>query len=138
MGEAILKQLVSQRPDAEHWHIESAGTWASTGSPAAPYSQYVMKMRGMDISNHRSKPVTEDLLKQFKLVLAMESHHKEGMMVAFNDFAHRFYLLSEMVGTVENIEDPIGGELEDYRETADRLERIMSGGLEKIVQLASA
>ena len=96
-----------------------------------------MKMRGMDISTHQSKPVTEDLLKQFDLVLAMESHHKEGLKVAFGEDAQRVYMLSEMVDVEENIDDPVGGELEDYQETADRLERILSQGLERIVQLAS-
>lgn len=138
MGEAILKRLLAERPDADQWRIESAGTWANTGSPAAPYSQYVMQTRGMDISSHQSQPVTEDLLKQVDLVLTMEIHHKEGMQVAFGEYAQRIYMLSEMVGIVENIDDPVGGELEDYRETADRLERILTDGLERIIQLATA
>jgi hypothetical protein len=36
-----------------------------------------------------------------------------------------------------NIPDPIGGELEDYVETANLLNRILSEGLERIYQLAT-
>ncbi len=47
MAEAILKRLVSTRPDAAQWHIESAGTWAIDGYPAAEYCQYAMQSMGL-------------------------------------------------------------------------------------------
>jgi protein-tyrosine-phosphatase len=135
MGEAILKQLVAARSDAGEWRIESAGTWALHGSSPAPLSQLVMQTRGLDISHHQSQPVTEELIQQFDLVLTMESNHKEGLQLVFKDHADRIFMLSEMVGQREDISDPIGGELEDYHDTADRLEKILSQGLERIIQV---
>jgi protein-tyrosine-phosphatase len=136
MAEAILKQLVAKRSDAEQWHIESAGTWANYGSPAAVLSQEVIKGMGMDISNHQSKPVTPELLQHFDLILTMEEQHKEAMTIEFGQYADRIYLLSEMIGLVESIPDPIGGDLVDYQDTARVLQKILTGGLEKITQLA--
>jgi protein-tyrosine-phosphatase len=135
MGEAILKQLVAVRLDADEWRIESAGTWALLGSAPAPLSQLVMQTRGMDISHHQSQPVTEELIQQFDLVLTMESNHKESLQLVFKDRADRIFMISEVVGQREDISDPIGGELEDYHETADRLEKILSHGLDRIIQL---
>jgi protein-tyrosine-phosphatase len=135
MGEAILKQLVAGRLDADEWRIESAGTWALHGSSPAPLSQVVMLARGLDISHHQSQPVTEELIQQFDLVLAMESNHKESLQLVFKDRADRIFMISEVVGQREDISDPIGGELEDYHETADRLENILSQGLDRIIQL---
>lgn len=137
MAEAILKHLVSKRPDATQWHIESAGTWASPGYQAAELSQYVMQTMGMDISSHRSQPVSLDLVRRFDLIVTMENNHKEGMSAEFRAYADRIYMLSELVGQTMNIPDPIGGELEDYVETANLLNRILSEGLERIYQLAT-
>src|SRR5512139_3663322 len=112
MAEAILKSLVAKRPDADQWHIESAGTWARDGAPAALLSQYVVHEMGMDISKHRSKRVTRGLLRRFDLILAMERQQKEGLVLQFEPFADRIYMLSEMVGRLEDVPDPIGGEIE--------------------------
>jgi protein-tyrosine-phosphatase len=137
MAEAILKHLVSERPDATQWHIESAGTWAISGCRAAELSQYVMQTMGMDIGSHRSQPVSLDLIRKFDLILTMENNHKEGMMAEFHSYADRIFMLSEMVGLTVNITDPIGGKVEDYVETANSLNRIISEGVERIFQLAT-
>jgi protein-tyrosine-phosphatase len=137
MAEAILKNLVAKRPDADQWHIESAGTWAHDGAPPALFSQLVVQDMGLDISNHRSKPVTRKLLHHFDLVLTMERQQKVGLILGFKHFADRIFMLSEMVGRFEDVPDPIGGELIDYQATAKMMERFLSGGLEKIYQLAS-
>ena len=137
MAEALLKHLISGRPDASQWNIASAGTWARFGTPAAVLSQAVMNERGLDISMHRSQPVTPELLPQFDLVLTMEGQHKEGLLLQYPIYANRIYMLSEMVGRSEDISDPIGGELEDYQAAAKKMERFLSSGLDKIYLLAS-
>jgi protein-tyrosine-phosphatase len=136
MAEAILKHLVSTRQDADQWHIESAGTWAMDGHPAAELSQVAMKSMGMDITSHKSQPVRLALIKRFELILTMENNHKDGLTYEFGEFADRIYMLSEMVGLMMDIPDPIAGQLADYEETAHLLERILSDGLERIYQLA--
>jgi len=136
MAEAILKRLVAERADASRWHIESAGTWASQGSPPVPLAQIAMQSQGLDISLHRSQPVNNELIQKFDLILTMENHHKEGLQNQFKQYYERIFMLSEMIGLVENIPDPVGGDLEDYVATANRLERILSNGLPKIFQLA--
>ena len=136
MAEAILKRLVSKRPDATQWHIESAGTWALNGCPAAELSQYVMQSMGMDISSHQSQPVSLDLIQRFDLILTMESNHKEGLIAEFGQDKHRIFMLSEMIGLMMDIPDPVRGQLVDFEETARLLERILTDGLEQIFQIA--
>lgn len=137
MAEAILKRLVAVRPDANQWHIESAGTWANTGSHPASLSQFVLQTMGMDINSHQSQPVSMKLLQNFDVILTMESEQKEILRVQFAEIAERIYMLSEMVGVMEDIADPIGGELADYQATANELEHYLSDGLDRIIQLAS-
>lgn len=138
MGEALLKQALASRPDADQWRVESAGTWADRGNPATLYSQVVMQKMGLDISKHCSQPIDENFIKQFDLILTMESHHKEGLKVVFRQYASRIFMISEMVGVVEDISDPIGGDYEDYQEVAFKLGQYFSNGLDKIVELATS
>lgn len=136
MAEAILKRLVADRPDADQWLIKSAGTWANYGSPAAVLSQLVVQNMGLDISTHQSQPVTLELMEKFDLILTMEDQQKEGLAIQFKPYADRIFMISEMIGRIEDIRDPIGGEMADYQETAQALERILSDGLDRIYQLA--
>src|SRR4030042_3024995 len=130
MAEAILKRLVASRPDADQWHIESSGTWANFGIEPAALSQFVMHTMGMDISSHISQPVTMELLQNFDLILTMEANHKEGMIYHFSEFADRIFMLSEMVGIEEDVSDPMGGELVDFKATARELEHYLSDGFD--------
>lgn len=136
MAEAILRRLLFQRPDASQWHIESAGTWADSGSRAAIYSQLSMLNMGLDINQHRSQPVSDELLGRFDLILTMEGQHKEGLGLQWGKYKNRIFMLSEMIGVIEDIKDPIGGTLEDYEETARMLEQVISEGLDRIIELA--
>ncbi len=137
MAEAILKRLVAERPDADTWQIESAGTWARQGAPPALLSQLVVQGMGINISNHLSQPVSAELIQRFDLILAMERQQKEGLKLNFPEHAERIYMLSEMVGRIEDVPDPIMGEMVDYQAAAKMMERFISAGMDKIVQLAS-
>jgi protein arginine phosphatase len=136
MGEGILKRLVEVCPDKNQWYIDSAGVWARYGNPPAPLSQLVMQNMGIDISSHRSQPVNKEFLRNFDLILTMESIHKEVLQNQYLRIAERIYMLSEMVGIIKDIGDPISGEIEDYQATADELDLMLSDGLDKILHTA--
>ena len=139
MASAIFGNIVSQRGNGENWRIESAGTWAVEGIPAVQNTQLTLaSLYKIDIHEHRSRCVSQELLSSFDLILTMEKGHKEALQVEFPGLAGRVYLLSEMVGEDKEIEDPIGGPLIDYRETARELDRILTDGFEKIRQLAES
>jgi protein-tyrosine phosphatase len=133
MAMGLFRKKVEGLPG---WRIESAGTWTVQGQPAAGYSQLVLRERGIDIHEHRSRPVTRELLAQFNLILAMESGHKEALRVEFPEFADRVYLLSEMIGAGYSIPDPMGGLLEGFEETAAEFEHIFDLGFENILRYA--
>jgi protein-tyrosine-phosphatase len=91
---------------------------------------------GLDISQHRSRIVTRNMLRQFDLILTMESGHKEALTIEFPEITPRLYLLSEMIDEQQDVADPIGGQITDYRYTAARIHRILTQGFDRIVQLA--
>lgn len=140
MAEALLRDRVMQDDQGEDpgegWRVESAGTWAVPGRSAVANTQLVLQKRGIDASDHRSRSVTRDLLQQFNLVLVMERGHKEALRAAFPDQAGKVYLLSEMVGLVEDIVDPMGGTAVDFEYTAQEIERMLDRGRSLIRELA--
>jgi protein-tyrosine-phosphatase len=52
--------------------VASAGTAALDGDPATGGAQAAMRMRGVDISSHRARSVTEGMIAASDLVLTME------------------------------------------------------------------
>lgn len=138
MAEALFRaELKKVRTDWAGWRVESAGTWTKDGEPAAANSRVVMANRGLDIAGHLSKMVTGDLLDEFDLILTMEPGHKEALCIEFPQIADRVYLLSEMQGFAVPVRDPYGGPLEAYEATAETLEKLISRGMARIIDLVS-
>lgn len=124
------------RQDSARWRIESAGTWAVEGEPAANRARYVMQARGLSLNDHRSRVVTRSMLRQFNLILTMERGQKEALRAEFPEVARRVYLLGEMAIDEIDVRDPIGGMTVDFEDTALELERLIDLGYERICQLA--
>ena len=66
----------------------------------------------------------------------MESNHKEALRVEFPEIADRVYMLSEMVDVQRNVEDPIGGPLVDFVDTAREIDQYLTDGFDRICELA--
>ncbi len=141
MAEALFKRILEERRQADpsipaEWRIGSAGTWAREGDPASTGSQMVMGEKGIDLSSHRSRCVTKEMLEEYSLSLVMERNHKEALQAEFPELANRIFLLSEIAGSARDIRDPYGGSLADYRDTARELEDLLTRGFDRIYQLA--
>jgi len=134
MAMGLLRSMVEDTSD--QWKIESAGVWDMGGQQVAANTQLALKERGIDLNDHISRTVTGTMLSGFNLVLVMEDIHKEVLKLTFPEYTDRIYMLSEMVGEIYDIVDPIGLSLTDFEETALEMERILTEGFEKISILA--
>ena len=134
MAMGLFKQKV--KAELIDWRIESAGVWAGEGYPATANALKVMAERGINISDHRSRQITKEMIQEFNLILVMEKGHKEALKYEFQEYASRIYLLSEMIGCNSNVEDPIGSSMVDFIDTANEIEQILDQGFEQINQLA--
>ena len=63
--------------------VQSAGIGAVIDSPAEPLAQKVALSHGLDISSHRSRQVTMDMLKWADLILVMENGHKRELLYKY-------------------------------------------------------
>ena len=136
MASILFQNLVSKRTDFGNWRIESAGTWAIDGLTATERAQIVLQNRGLDLRQHLSRGVTAEMLLSFDLILTMESGHKEALRIEFPQVAKRIFLLSEMTGKLFDVNDPIGGSLDEYEAAATEIENLLIQGFDKIIQFA--
>ena len=135
MAVAIFRKILQHKGVMEEWRVESAGTWSLEGQPAAEISQEVVRTRGMDISDHRSRGISPQLIKSFDLILTMEKGQKEALEVEVPEYASKIYLLSEMANAYDEIDDPIGLSIIDFENTANQMESYLNRGFEKIFTL---
>jgi len=136
MAEALFKQEVVRRGEAGQWQIQSAGTWTEAGVPATQFSQVVMERRQIDLTQHRSQPVDGELLRAADVILVMTHNHRESLQAEFPEIAERVYLLSQLIDRQFDIEDPYGGSLDDYEACADDIQKILTNGWARLVELS--
>ena len=136
MAAALFSHILEEEGSREDWRIESAGTWARPGLKSPVEILKIMAERQIDLSEHRSRIVSAEMLREFALILVMEPGHKEAMRAEFPEAAGRIFLLAEMVGKHSTVEDPVGGTSADYMYTAAELEQLLVRGKGRIETLA--
>jgi protein-tyrosine phosphatase len=94
-----------------------------------------MRERGLDLSGHRSRRVTGELLRPFDLVLVMDEGHREALLAEFPDLSARLHLLAAMAGEQYSIRDPVEGTLKACRGLADELADVLRRGPPRIRRL---
>jgi protein-tyrosine-phosphatase len=135
MAAGLLKERLAEKGRDDEYEVRSAGVYGLDGRRASRNAIFVMAERGVDIADHIAHTLTGEDVAQADLVLAMSREHAQFIRQSWPQYAWKIYLLSEMAGQRESIADPFGGPLEDYRTTADLIERYIDKGLERILEL---
>jgi len=134
MAEGMLRSMVKERDDVE---VGSAGTAGIDGMPATREAVAVSIEHGVDISLHRSRGLTEELLTDADLVFALADHHLTAITEMDAGARKKSYLLSEFAdGSQEDVPDPIGAGEDEYERVYGMLERFLSASLGRILMLA--
>jgi protein-tyrosine-phosphatase len=133
MAAAILEHLL-QACGIDDIEVRSAGTAPWDGAPASEGSYLVSLEHGLDLSSHRSRHLTTDIVAHAALILGMGASHVDRASQLGG--AGKSYLLGEYAGqSAEDAEvaDPFGGELEEYRATYDRLLSLLEAALPRLI-----
>lgn len=110
--------------------IESAGIFATIGERASNEAIKALEEMGIDLTYHRSKPVSEDLVEKSDLILTMTEGHKK---ILESMAPEKIYSIMEYIGKDGDICDPYGGDLDEYRETATQIYDALVDVAEKLV-----
>ena len=95
MAEALARHSLQERGILEQIQFLSAGTGAVSGDAASPQARSVLSEWGIDLSSHRAREVTAELLKEADLVLVMTNRHKDYLLRRFPEARGKVYLLAE-------------------------------------------
>ena len=124
MAERLLTHaLAAEEGPLKAFRVVSAGVAAGPGSPASANSVTAMKKVGLDISNHRSQPLTEELMEEASAIFVMTEPHRAIIQAACEPLPEHVYLLREFMpaGTDTEVADPFGGALPLYEACRDEM-----------------
>jgi len=122
MAEALLRQRLAARSVAARVH--SAGLLLDH-EPAHPYAADALQPLGLDLSAHRSRILSSELLEDTDLLIGMEMRHVREAIVVEPDVFGRAYTLPELVKRAEAVgprTDDFGSWLEAVGEGRKRLD----------------
>lgn len=142
MAVGIARQAIRER--GLNWTVESAGTYAISGAPMAPHAAKTLEKLGIRPIEHRSKPLTEFLMREADIIFTMTSSQawelRANYPFAF-DKIHELgvYATSKGAPLSEScdIVDPVGGSLTTYLECADTLVEFIGITIDKLAQTVS-
>lgn len=125
MAEGLLKKLSAEEQPGKIT-VRSAGIGAENSMRATLYAVETMRERGIDIAQHRTRPVTQELLDWADVVLVMTDLQLDELLEKFPDTRGKATMITAFpdgnVAESDNIIDPAGGDQEIYKKTADHLE----------------
>jgi protein-tyrosine-phosphatase len=125
LAEAIAQQELNRRERSDVI-VSSAGTGAWDGAPASEGAYLVGLEHGLDLSAHRARLLTRELVGEANLILTMARHHRARVHELGGD--GRTFVLGEYAGRTGDeaeVSDPFGGDLEIYRATFAQLDGLV-------------
>jgi protein-tyrosine-phosphatase len=132
MAEALLREALVSR-GAEQITVSSAGTGAWDGAPISEGAYLVGLEHGLDLSGHRARLLSRELVRSADLILTMSGQHLAR--VAELGGEDKVHLLAQYAGRDESrseVSDPFGSDLASYRETYTELEELIGGVVSRV------
>jgi protein-tyrosine phosphatase len=127
IAEGLLRAAFAERMGPDAPEVTSAGTMGWTGSGADPSSIRAAAERGVDISSHRAREVSEEDVARADVVVAMAPEHAR----AFTGKAgSRTFTLKELVRLLEALPETEGASLGRLPERIAEADRLRRGGFE--------
>jgi protein-tyrosine phosphatase len=136
MAEALARRELLRRGWTQV-EVASAGVAAAREGPASEGARRAAERHQLDLSPHRSRALTRELVDQADLVLAMSPSHLWA--VERLGGAEKSALLAEFgageEGGGHGVVDPFGGDDAEYESTLLQLEALVSASLDRLQPL---
>lgn len=131
LAEALLRRAAEGR--GLRVEVASAGTGAWENAPASEGAYLVALEKGLDLSGHRARLLTREVVEQADVILTMARHHRARVDELGG--SGRVFVLGEYIGRAPaeaEVSDPFGGDLEIYRETFEELDRLVTAVADRL------
>jgi L-threonylcarbamoyladenylate synthase len=128
MAEALARQILATKLGVKESELDkkgvavmSAGSFAMPGARATGAAVEAMAQQGVDLSRHRSRPLTVELIHQADVIYTMSRSHSAAVMSLVPGASGKVMTLDPK----GEIEDPIGGDLSVYTDLAQELRSLI-------------
>ena len=132
MAEAITRAAIAARK-LDQITVASAGTGAWDGAPVSEGGYLVGLEQGLDLSGHRARLLTREIVRDADLILTMSGHHLAR--VAELGGEHKVHMLGSYAGREGDraeVTDPYGSDLTAYRATYAELEELIGAVMSRL------
>ncbi len=113
MAEGYFNFLCSDL--GKSYKAESAGIYTENNLSASQNAVSAMLDLDIDISNHKSRRITETIVNNADLIIVMTKSHKKALISYFHIDSSRIFLLHKFDGLDKDVFDPYGGDLKTYK-----------------------
>lgn len=114
MAEGIARKIISEKYPDSGITVSSAGLNTCNGSPASQHSIDACREIGIDLLNHRSRLINQEIADNTDLFAVMTQAHA--------NFLRQCSVPAEkIIVPGSGVPDPFGGDLEQYRACRDSL-----------------
>lgn len=127
MAEAVFNKQAAEK--CLNFSAQSAGIFAD-GSEVSANSVLAMCEENIDISGRRSVQVTAEMIENSDIVLTMSKSHKNALIMSFGN-SDKIKTLAEYAGENDDVSDPYGGDIEEYRKCRDIIEKLVKSVIER-------
>lgn len=136
MAEGLLRKELQAHTDKLPEglpEIRSAGIMAGNGMSASPEAIKIMAEHGIDLRQHRSQRLNQQLLQWADVVLTMTESHRRQIISEYSSHAHKVHTLAQF-SQVKHIDivDPYGAGPAAYRQSAQQLQMLIRQLVKKI------
>lgn len=128
---ALLCRLLQHR--CLSWAVASAGVVGHDEEPAQPEARDAITILSLDISQHRARSLSDDLVASARILLAIDSgiarvlraRHPQASIVS----------LGEIAGRQRDIPDPFRMQVGAWLNYAHEIESLLSAGIDRLIAL---
>ena len=129
MAEAMLQQALGEESEVS---VSSAGLGALVNFPADEHAIALMRERDIDITKHRARQLTAELITATDLILVMEAGHKRAIDLQDPTARGMVYRLCEWQD--EDIPDPYRQPRKAFEEALVLIDKGVQDWAEKIAK----
>jgi protein-tyrosine phosphatase len=136
MAEVIARKFLADQLhvpvdelDKKQISVMSAGSFALPGAKATEPAIAAVREMGLDLSRHRSRPLTVELINQADVILTMGKAHARDVVAMVPSALDKVSTLDPD----KDIEDPIGGDVSLYLDTAKELKMLIERRLAQVM-----
>ena len=133
IAKVILEAALQKTRYKTVFTVDSAGTLKLLSQPAHQFALQVAQENGLNLSGHRSKPVSKSLLEEAELIICMSTDHQKYLHKHFPEEKEKIVLLKQWQRDIQlsnpSVADPMGHKLPVYfqvfKEISAEIKRIL-------------